>query len=53
MTDWGALQHANVEAVTALAEGADQAVLATRVPATAAWTVREVLAHLAGSPTTS
>lgn len=50
MTDWGALYHANIDAVTALAAGADQAELSTRVPATPAWTVREVLAHLAGSP---
>jgi uncharacterized protein (TIGR03083 family) len=50
MTDWGALYRTNTDAVTALAEGLSSDQLATRVPATPAWTVREVLAHLAGSP---
>jgi uncharacterized protein (TIGR03083 family) len=50
MTDWAELYRANVDAVTSLAEGLDEDQLATRVPATPEWTVREVLAHLAGSP---
>jgi uncharacterized protein (TIGR03083 family) len=50
MTDWAALYRANVDALTALAEGLSADQLATRVPATPEWTVREVLAHLAGSP---
>jgi uncharacterized protein (TIGR03083 family) len=50
MTDWAATYRANVDAVTALAEGLTHEQLATRVPATPEWTVREVLAHLAGSP---
>jgi uncharacterized protein (TIGR03083 family) len=50
MTDWAALYRANIDAVTSLAEGLSEAELATRVPATPEWTVREVLAHLAGSP---
>jgi uncharacterized protein (TIGR03083 family) len=49
-TDWAELYRANVEAVTSLAEGLTDDELATRVPATPEWTVREVLAHLAGSP---
>jgi uncharacterized protein (TIGR03083 family) len=49
-TDWAALYRANVDAVTSLAEGLSADELATRVPATPEWTVREVLAHLAGSP---
>jgi uncharacterized protein (TIGR03083 family) len=50
MTDWAALFRANVDAVTALAEGLTPDQLTTRVPATPEWNVREVLAHLAGSP---
>jgi uncharacterized protein (TIGR03083 family) len=50
MTDWAALYQANVDAVTALAEGLTPEQLATRVPATPEWTVRDVRAHLAGSP---
>jgi uncharacterized protein (TIGR03083 family) len=50
MTDWAELYRANVAAVTALAEDLSPDQLATRVPATPEWTVREVLAHLAGSP---
>ncbi|HET8662905.1 MAG TPA: maleylpyruvate isomerase family mycothiol-dependent enzyme [Nocardioides sp.] len=49
-TDWAALYRANIDAVTSLAEDLSEAELATRVPATPEWTVREVLAHLAGSP---
>jgi uncharacterized protein (TIGR03083 family) len=50
MTDWGEVYRANVNAVTALAEGLPDEQLATRVPATPEWTVQEVLAHLCGSP---
>ncbi|MGC4109957.1 MAG: maleylpyruvate isomerase N-terminal domain-containing protein [Nocardioides sp.] len=50
MTDWAEVYRANVDAVTALASGADAETLAHPVPATPVWTVREVLAHLAGSP---
>jgi uncharacterized protein (TIGR03083 family) len=49
-TDWAALYRANVDAVASLAEGLSDEELATRVPATPEWSVREVLAHLAGSP---
>lgn len=51
MTDWAALYRANSDAVAALAEGLSDEQLTTRVPATPEWTVHEVLAHLAGSPT--
>jgi uncharacterized protein (TIGR03083 family) len=50
MTDWADLYRANIDAVTALAEGLSSDELAVRVPATPEWTVRELLAHLAGSP---
>ncbi len=50
VTDWAEVYRANVDAVTALAEGLSSEQLATRVPGTPEWTVREVLAHLAGSP---
>jgi uncharacterized protein (TIGR03083 family) len=49
-TDWAELYRTNVDAVTSLAEALSDDQLATRVPATPEWTVREVLAHLAGSP---
>jgi len=48
MTDWGALYRDNVEALGGLASGLTDEELATTVPGTPAWTVREVLAHLAG-----
>jgi hypothetical protein len=48
MTDWGALYRENVAAVSALAGGLTEEQLATTVPGTPAWNVREVLAHLAG-----
>jgi len=48
MTDWGALYRANVEALSELAPTLTEQELTTVVPATPAWTVREVLAHLAG-----
>jgi uncharacterized protein (TIGR03083 family) len=47
-TDWGALYRANVASLTALAGDLDDETLATTVPATPAWTVRDVLAHVAG-----
>ncbi len=50
MTDWAELYRANIDAVTSLAEGLSDDQLAVRVPATPEWSVREVLAHLAGSP---
>jgi uncharacterized protein (TIGR03083 family) len=50
MTDWGEVYRANIEAVTALAEGLSTEELSRQVPATPDWTVHDVLAHLAGSP---
>jgi uncharacterized protein (TIGR03083 family) len=50
MTDWAEVYRANIDAVTALAEGLSSEELASPVPATPEWTVRDVLAHLAGSP---
>ncbi len=50
MTDWGEVYRANVDAVTALAEGLSTEQLSQQVPATPDWTVHDVLAHLAGSP---
>jgi uncharacterized protein (TIGR03083 family) len=50
VTDWAEVYRGNIDAVTALAEGLSSEQLATRVPATPEWTVRELLAHLAGSP---
>ena len=50
MTDWGEVYRANITAVSALAESLPEAELDTPVPATPAWTVREVVAHLAGGP---
>ncbi len=50
MTDWGQLYRDNVAALTALATGLSEEQLATHVPATPAWTVRDVYAHLAGGP---
>src|SRR6478736_3628031 len=50
MTDWGRLYRDNVEALTALAGDLRDDQLATHVPATPAWTVRDVYAHLAGGP---
>jgi uncharacterized protein (TIGR03083 family) len=48
VTDWGALYRDHVAAVSALAPTLTEDQLATTVPATPAWTVHEVLAHLAG-----
>ena len=50
MTDWGRLYRDNVEALTALAGDLREDQLSTHVPATPAWTVRDVYAHLAGGP---
>lgn len=50
MTDWGEVYRGNVEAVAALAASLSEQELTTRVPATPEWTVREVIAHLAGGP---
>jgi uncharacterized protein (TIGR03083 family) len=49
MTDWGELYEEHVADLGALAGDLTQDQLATLVPATPAWTVHEVLAHLAGS----
>lgn len=50
MTDWGALYREHVAGVSALAPGLSEDELATTVPGTPAWTVHEVLAHMAGCP---
>jgi uncharacterized protein (TIGR03083 family) len=50
MTDWGALYRDNVAAVAALAGDLTEEQLSATVPGTPAWTVRDVLAHLAGGP---
>ena len=49
-TDWGALYRENVAAVSALADGLSGEQLARTVPGSPAWTVHDVLAHLAGGP---
>lgn len=49
-TTWADLYRENVAAVIALAGDLDDDQLATTVPASPAWTVRDVLAHLAGGP---
>jgi uncharacterized protein (TIGR03083 family) len=49
MTDWGALYRDNVAAVSALAAELSDEQLATTVPGTPAWTVHDVLAHMAGA----
>ena len=48
LIDWGAVYRANLASLTALAHDLDEAALGTTVPATPAWTVHDVLAHLAG-----
>jgi uncharacterized protein (TIGR03083 family) len=50
MTDWAQLYKDNVAAVTALAADLDDDELATTVPGSPAWTVRDVIAHMAGCP---
>jgi uncharacterized protein (TIGR03083 family) len=47
-TTWGDLYREHVSAVSALAEGLSDEQLRTTVPAAPAWTVHDVLAHLAG-----
>jgi uncharacterized protein (TIGR03083 family) len=47
---WGDLYRANVSALSGLAGDLDEAALATVVPGSPEWTVRDVLAHLAGGP---
>lgn len=49
-TDWGALYRANASALVALAADLGEQQLRTHVPATPAWTVRDVYAHLTGGP---
>ena len=48
MTDWGDLYREHVSAVSALADDLTDDQLRATVPATPAWTVHDVLAHLAG-----
>jgi uncharacterized protein (TIGR03083 family) len=48
MTDWGALYRRHVAALSELAPTLTEEQLASTVPGTPAWTVREVYAHLAG-----
>jgi Mycothiol maleylpyruvate isomerase N-terminal domain len=50
MTDWAVLYRDHVDAVSALASDLTDEQLATSVPGTPAWTVRDVLAHMAGGP---
>ncbi|MDO9456247.1 maleylpyruvate isomerase N-terminal domain-containing protein [Nocardioides sp.] len=48
MTDWAVLYRDHVAAVGALAGDLSDEQLASTVPGTPAWTVRDLLAHLAG-----
>ncbi len=48
MTDWGALYREHVADVVALASELDEEALARPVPGTPSWTVKDVVAHLAG-----
>ncbi len=48
MTDWGQLYRDHVTALGALADDLTDAQRAATVPATPAWTVHDLLAHLAG-----
>ena len=48
MTDWGDFYREQVAAVSALADDLTEEQLHTYVPGTPAWTVYDVLAHLAG-----
>ena len=50
MTDWGALYREHVGAVCALATDLTADELAREVPATPAWTVHDLIDHLAGGP---
>jgi uncharacterized protein (TIGR03083 family) len=49
-TDWAQLYRDHVDAVAALAADLADDELDTMVPATPRWTVRDVIAHLAGGP---
>jgi hypothetical protein len=49
-SQWGRVYSDNVGAVCTLAEALSDEQLASPVPGTPAWTVRNVLAHLAGGP---
>jgi hypothetical protein len=51
VTDWGAVYRDHVAAVGALAPTLTDEQLAAAVPGTPAWSVHEVLAHLAGAAT--
>src|SRR5918994_401136 len=51
MADWGGLYRDNVLSLCNLADGLTDEDLGTTVPGTPAWTVRDVLAHLAGAST--
>jgi hypothetical protein len=48
MTDWGVLYRDNLAAVSGLADELTVEQLRAAVPGTPAWTVHDVLAHLAG-----
>jgi uncharacterized protein (TIGR03083 family) len=48
MTDWGELYREHVAALSQLAPTLSDEQLATVMPATPAWTVHEIFAHLAG-----
>jgi uncharacterized protein (TIGR03083 family) len=48
MTDWGALYREHVADVAAFAADLDDDTLARPVPGTPSWTVKDVVAHLAG-----
>ena len=50
MTDWAQLYRDHVDAVGAMAADLTDDDLTTTVPATPAWTVHNVIAHLAGCP---
>src|SRR3954454_7114805 len=49
MDAWGELYRENLAAVASLAEGLTPDQLQSYVPGTPAWTVHDVLAHLAGA----
>jgi uncharacterized protein (TIGR03083 family) len=51
MADWGALYRDNVLSLSTLAGDLTDEDLGTTVPGTPAWTVHDVLAHLAGAST--
>jgi len=53
MTDWGDLYREHVAAVSAMAQTLTEEQLVATVPGTPAWTVHEVLAHLAGTASDS